>query len=259
VTSAPTAAAMRIPMPSISAIPRASIAAMNSTSTTPLPAMEWKKSGERALRRPQEALRGSPPVQPGLGRCRVMAQSEELVEESPQEYPAQRHTDPREQVTGRGAELHLGGACGGVHDGGAVPCDVDQRTHCSFTVRGAGVLDAEGARAVLTVIRTTAVRQGPLVAISPPLDGRGPGSLRVSPPELRVRPTHPSLGCDELGGRAWHQFAARDTPQGADVEPSTPTTIVVRGPKLPRSGRSATDSHRLPPSTMKRTPPERIW
>ena len=44
------------------------------------------------------------------------------------------------------------------------------------------------------------------------------------------------------------------------VAPSGPATQrQARGPKPPRSRRSATDSHRPPPSTMKRTRPERIW
>jgi hypothetical protein len=61
--------------------------------------------------------------------------------------------------------------------------------------------------------RAAAAQAGPLVANSPPLDGPGPGPCGARAPEPRVRPTHQSLRCDELGGGAWHQFAARDASQ----------------------------------------------
>jgi hypothetical protein len=41
VSSAPAAAAKRIAMPRINAVPMASRAVMNSTSARPVPAMEW--------------------------------------------------------------------------------------------------------------------------------------------------------------------------------------------------------------------------
>jgi hypothetical protein len=76
-----------------------------------------------------------------------MAQPEKFVEESPQEHPTQRETDPGEQIAGGGAQLHLGGAGGGVHDGGAVPrkCRLTNSRFlhgqrcCALDTDGAGV------------------------------------------------------------------------------------------------------------------------